>query len=183
MLAMAEAFHKQVGALQQRQSAVEKARREAIQLLAQVAGSQQQAEAIYRKILELERIQQELSGLSDGQAEKATVLAAERADQEREIHQLLAMSRGQAAEVLYDAYADRWGSVISVQAEANRYQARLDAYRRAPNYYKMRLHLDALAEALKDARKIVISNKHPEDPEIRMDLKDTQTHLGSLLGE
>lgn len=180
---VAAAFHKQVGALQQRQSSVEKARREAIQLLAQVAGSQQQAEAIYRKILELERIQQELSGLSDGQVEKATVLAAERADQERKIHQLLAMSRGQAAEVLYDAYADRWGSVISVQAEANRYQARLDAYRRAPNYYKMRLHLDALAEALKDARKIVISNKHPEDPEIRMDLKDTQTHLGSLLGE
>jgi len=179
---VAAAFHEQVGALQERQSAVEKARREAIQQLAQVAGSQEQAEAIYEKIIELEQIQQEQSDLGDGQADAAAALNQRRAEQEQQINKLLTTSRGQAAEILYDALAYRWGGVIAVQAEANRYQARLEAYRRAPNYYKMRLHLDSLAEALKGARKIVISNKHAEDPEIRLDLQDTQTHLGSLLG-
>ena len=57
---VANAFHEQIGALQERQTLYEEAERERIEKLATVAGSYEQALAIFQKIKHLERLDKQI---------------------------------------------------------------------------------------------------------------------------
>jgi len=141
---VADAFHLTVTAEQEREIAIEQARREAIEALAEVAGTTERAEAIAGEINRLQRMRA-------GEVEPAA-----RAEQERRIERLLLNADGNAAAAIDQARADRWQTVNSEQAAARIYAEQLQAFRAAPEYYKMRLYLNALNEGLENTRKYLL---------------------------
>ena len=176
---VAAAFLEQIGSLQERQSRIEQAKREAIETLAAVAGSQNQAIEIDRAIMELQE-HQEREGLSpDPDAVQAR--ENERRRHEVRIEQLLTSARGLAAKLIYEARADRWERAISERAMAERFSAEMLAYLNAPGYYRARRYLDALAEGLGDSRKYILVGDHSRLPVFRIDLKDAGSTIDSLL--
>ncbi|MAE63888.1 MAG: hypothetical protein CMJ18_06405 [Phycisphaeraceae bacterium] len=157
---VAAAFHEQISAQGERQSAIEKAERERIGMLAQVAGSTEQAIAIHDQIRKIEQ------AISEGRTHDAL---------HQKVNELLAVSQGEAAEVLYAAYADRWQHVVGERSKASRFEAMLEGYRLAPEYFQMRMYYQVLAEGLAEARKIIVPSSDIPTTEIRLDLKDQGT--------
>ena len=176
---VAEAFHEQIKALQQKQSAIQKANAEQVDILAGAAGSQAQALALYEVIIALEEVEQRISQLRQQENEAEPALLARRDDLARKVNGMLAESQGAAAELLYDALAYRWRRLITERAKAARFDAQLASFEHAPHYYKTRLLLDVLAEGIGQSRKLVV----PADTRIRVEAKDAESDLGNLFGE
>ena len=176
---VANAFHEQIGALQERQTLYEEAERERIEKLAIVAGSYEQALAIFQKIKHFERLEEQIhKNESHGGDESLT---RQYESQRREINSMLTHLRGEAAEVLYEAYAYRWKKVVAERSRVQRFQAQLYAFNQAKQYYPMRLYFDVLASGLKDKKKIVVSADQARKLEIRVDLKNVESALGGIL--
>lgn len=159
---VAVAFLEQIGAMQQRQAMIEQANQEANQILALVAGSRTKALQIERVIVDLED-------------------AADPHQQEVEIEQLLTTARGQAAQLIYEARADRWERSVNERAMSERFTAEVLAYRGAPDYYRAKRYLDALAGGLAGARKYILSGQQNQLPVFRIDLKDARSTIDSIL--
>lgn len=176
---VAASFHEQIGALQEKQSAIEKAQAQAIRVLAQVAGSQRQSEQIYEQIQARDALHHRISQLRQDAEVEADALAPQLAELETKINQMVTESQGEAAELIYIATAYRWSRAITERAKADRFSAQLMAYRQAPNYYKQRLHWDMLARAIKSARKMVV----PSGTELRIEAKDHEAGVGGLFDE
>ena len=192
---VADAFLQQIDALQEKQSLIEDARKEAIATLAAVAGSRDRALAISEAIDELAAMRQRDANQSgDGQggdgAGRLSDESSELLAKAAQIEELLDRAGGSAAQALLEAKAYRWSHAIGELARAERFRSELFAYRQAPEYYRQRLYLDTLAEALADRNKIIIDNSGTDeaasptqDPVIRLDLKQADTSLDSLIGE
>ncbi len=159
---VAAAFLEQIGALQERQSLIEQAQKTAIQALASVAGSPDRALQIDSAIMGLEN-------------------ALDSVEQEVTLEQLLAGARGQAAKIIYQARAERWRRAVVERAAAQRFAAELEAYRNAPNYFRAKRYLDALARGLAGARKFVLATGHTQLPVFRIDLKDAGSTIDTIL--
>lgn len=178
---VAEAFLDQIGAQQERLSVIEQATQEAVEIYAAVAGSQQQAVDMDHAILQLQQLQD---------LEHAGDRAAQIRPLEAYIEDLLAHSRGQAAQVIEQARADRWTRVIAEQSKAARFTAEVMAYRAAPRYYPQRRYLDALAHGLSSGRKYVVTTPGSVDPRagatpspppvFRIDLKDVGSAMEAI---
>ncbi len=141
---VADAFHLTVIAEQEKQSAIEIARREATQMLASAAGTVDQAEQISAAAAQLERLR------ADGAP------AEQIARQARQVEQLVFNAGGDAAQRLAQARAERWDKENVERGQVALYQAQLLAFRQARDYYKLRTYLNALAESLDGARKFVL---------------------------
>lgn len=181
---VAAAFHQQIGALQDRQRTIEDARKDAVETLAAVAGSRDQAMGISKAIEDLEAAQRRVADLASNPgakpAEVETRVAEVRA-KEVEVERLLTSARGKAAELIYDARSYRWERAIGEIAKAERFNAELLAYHQSPHLYRTRLYLRALAEGMTDTRKILIGSGQLPSPLIRIDLTDVQSTLDSLM--
>ena len=171
---VAAAFLEQIDTLQERQSLIEQARQEAIEILASVAGTPDKAMEIDRAILAL----QSLRVQNDSPTGPPT--SQELEHREGEVARLVALSRGQAGQEIDEASADRWQRVVSESAKAQRFAAEVIAYRNAPVYYRQKQYLDALADGLAHARKYIMAVDQGVPPVFRLDLKDVGSTVDTL---
>lgn len=181
---VAKAFHDQIGALQQKQSEIQKAIKKATTTLAEVAGSRDQAIAIDRAKQDLDTMVGQLGKLktsSSAETAKTAALEKQIKQQSVKIQKLIEDAGGQAAEILAEARGDRWSHALSEAGKAERFSAQLEAYRKAPYYYAMRLYLDTLAQGIKNQRKIVITADQTAPPVIRFNLESQSSALESVL--
>ena len=166
---VSRAFHAQIGAVQDRETLIQTARREAVEQLASVAGSVELARRLDMAI-------RGLDGLRGG--DPAAVAAAE-----AEIDMLLTEARGEAAELLHAARAYRWSRAVGERADGERFAGELLAFEASPDYYRTRRFLEVLATGLADRRKFVIAGDAGDTPVFRMDFSDPASAIDTLLTE
>jgi len=188
---VAVTFLEQINARQTMQTTIEQARREAVSILAQAAGSRDVALQINRPIQreeallrEIERLRRETGETLDEETRQTIeTLREQRRQVAAEIERLIADAGGESAQVLARARADRWQQAISETAAAERFAPQLAAFRRAPRYYAARRYFEAISQAISDRRKIILGVETELPPEIRFNLEDATGALGSVFGE
>lgn len=164
---VAEAFQEQIAALQEKESLIEEAQRSATASLATVAGSVEQAQALAEAIRQLE------------QADDAD--PPQRLAMQAAIDQMLAHARGQAAQRVHSALGYRWERELTERGKAQRFLAQVQAFRRAPDYYRAREYLDALTQVLPQTRRFVVPDAAQAPGTIRLDLTEAASGLSTLL--
>ena len=172
---VAASFQQQIEAVLDQQTEIEIAERRAIARLAAVAGSSSYALEIDQAIQDFESLKQDRDA---GGAE----LEKQITEQQVAINELLADASGEVAKRIYEARAYRWQRGITERAAAERFSAELKAYRKAPRYFKAKRRLEAMAEALAQARKIVIGGD-VKTPILDLDLKDSRSALTDMFLE
>jgi membrane protease subunit HflK len=165
---VSRAFHAQIGAVQQRETSIQQARRDAVTQLARVAGSVDLSMRIDDAIRRFD---------AQRSAGDATAAAAA----EREIDTLLADARGEAAELVHAARGYRWSRAVGERASSERFAGELLAYEASPVYYRTRRFLEVLAEGLTGRRKFVITGDSGDTPVFRMDFSDPTSAIDTLL--
>lgn len=163
---VSRAFHAQIGAVQDRETLIHKARREAVEQLASVSGSVALSQQIDAAIRGLEALR-----------------GPERVAAETTIDALLTTARGEAAERLHAARAYRWTRSVGERAEHDRFAGELLAFAASPEYYRARRFLEVLAAGLATRRKFVIAGDAGDTPVFRMDFSDPASAIDSLLTE
>jgi len=166
---VAAAFHEQVAAQQKAQATIENARKQAVSILANVAGSPAKTEAL-------------IEAIGAVSALEADVPAQRRKELEAEIDRQIVAAGGEAAQRLLAARAKRWQLAVTERARAERFSSEYEAYRQAPDYYRARLYLQTLANAVKDRRKIIL-DADEAPPLIRLELEEPGTAIEGLFGE
>lgn len=165
---VADAFLQQVNALQSQKTAVENAQRDAIGTLSSAAGSRGEAlrvEAAITKLFDLRAQRDEPDPPAD--------IEAQVLEQEKLINRLIDEAGGDASRILADARQKRWEVALNEKAESGRFAFELAAYDIAPEYFKSRYYLEAVAEAFAAANRRVISTVPMEsDSTIRLNLED-----------
>ncbi len=165
---VAAAFLSVVNALVTQRTTVQDAERERVGTLSGVAGSVEQAQAIYDAILALE---DKASG-SDAYAQASA-----------EVQRLIDDAGGEAARLIAEARADRWVAVLGERAAAEAFQYQIKSFRNAPDFFRARAYYQMLAEALPGTRLIVASAGAADTPPVfRLDLTDESSGLDSFLG-
>ena len=172
---VADKFHEQISASQEKLTAIEKAKQQAQSTLASVAGSRDKALQLSKAIEHLNSLQSQTEANPDDADLRQQYL-----EQSAAIELLMDDAGGQAAQELASARAFRWEYAITELSRTERFTSELLAYRKAPNYYKMQLYLEALGQAIQDRRKIVIDSPTDQDPRIRLMLEDASSGLGKL---
>lgn len=167
---VSRAFHYQIGAVQQKETSIRVARRDAVEKLARVAGSVEASLEIDAAIRHLDAAR--IAGESE-QCEKI----------EQQIDDLLASARGEAAEVIHQAQAYRWQRAVGEAASSDQFTGELLAYRAAPVYYRTRRFLEVLASGLAGRRKFVIAGDPGDTPVFQMDFSDPTSAIDTLLGD
>jgi regulator of protease activity HflC (stomatin/prohibitin superfamily) len=203
-----EAFHEKVAALQQQQTRIAEARKQAVQTLASVAGSRQHAMAIGQARLKLSEMQSKRRTLrrqtedtndtspsrpSPGNAsaspsdrspkQQLASLDKKIAEQKRHIETLIQDAGGEAARILAEARAYRWTRPLASQGKAIRFAAQLEAFQQAPSYYRMRAYLDVLGRTLQQPRKFIMTAEAKVPPTIRLNLESAGSPVEQLMGE
>ncbi|MEQ9454433.1 MAG: SPFH domain-containing protein [Phycisphaeraceae bacterium] len=177
---VAQSFHDQIGALQESLSEVNRANRDAVTTLAEVAGSREQALAISDAIQRLERLRLQLA------AENTADLQGEVSRQEALIEELVADAGGRAAQLIAQARAFRWQYAIEERAKSEQFPAEIAAFTHAPDYFKARRYFEALTQSLENRPKIILAKPDitspVEDRVIELDLQESRTGLESILG-
>jgi regulator of protease activity HflC (stomatin/prohibitin superfamily) len=166
-----EAFHEQIAALQEKESAKQLARQEEAKILSGVAGSRDNAERLFAAI-------EHWDALKNRGTPPADVVAAE-----AEIKRLLEeQAGGTAAKVINDAWAYRWSKAIGARGEADRFRAELLSYEAAPKYYRQRAYFNTLAENVPGTRIFVYPHAGKDNPSvIQVDFQDTASTLPGIL--
>ncbi len=158
---VADAYLQQVNALQTQKTAVENARKDAIATLSTAAGSRSEALRIADAIAELERLK--------GEAAAADAVS----HQQREVYRLIDLAGGEAAQTLARAREQRWRIALDERAEGTRFAFELEAFNKAPEYFKARYYLDTLAEAFNNASRRIITTVDTNQPgTVRLNLED-----------
>ncbi len=166
---VATSFLQVVNALLTQRTTVAEARRDRVATLSEVAGSVDQAVAIDDAIRQLESLPQ-------GSDRRAGLEAA--------VQELIDNAGGEAARVIAEARADRWRLALDEQARARSFAFEVDAFRRAPDYFKARTYFNTLAETLPQKRKIVTNTDTGNElPLIRLNLEDETSGLDAFLGD
>ena len=165
---VAAAFLQQVNALQSQKTAVENAERDAIGILSSAAGSRSEALRAEGAIQQLT----ELRGQRDAEAAPADI-EEQILEQETRINRLIDQAGGEAARILADARQERWEVALAEKAESGRFAFELAAFKLAPQYFKSRYYLNAIAEAFGQSNRRVISTVPiTDDSTIRLNLED-----------
>jgi modulator of FtsH protease HflK len=170
---VARAFHRQIGAQQDRETLIQDGRKQAVTTLARVAGSVELSSRINAAIVELD-------ALRTGNSTDAKPLITAR---ELEIERLLGEARGEAAELIHAARGYRWSKAIGERSAQERFAGELLAFEKSPDYYRVRRFLEVLADGLADRRKFVIAGDHGDLPVLQMDFSDSASAIDTLLGQ
>jgi regulator of protease activity HflC (stomatin/prohibitin superfamily) len=172
---VARAFHRQIGAQQDRETLIQDGRKQAVTTLARVAGSVELSSQINAAIVELDALR-----TGSGTATDAAPLVAAR---ELEIERLLGEARGEAAELIHAARGYRWSKAIGERSAQERFAGELLAFEKSPDYYRVRRFLEVLADGLAERRKFVIAGEHGDLPVLQMDFSDSASAIDTLLGQ
>lgn len=157
----AEAFERVVNAEQNRLGRVELAQQRAIEDLTRVVGSVELADRIAAEIDAWDQLK------ADG-ADREAVL-----EKEQQIESLLAEAGGTAATMIQAASAGRWQRHMDARSAATLYGGQIASYLANPELYTTDQRLDALAEAMRDAR--VFLTDDSVDLNMRIELQDNQS--------
>jgi membrane protease subunit HflK len=178
---VADKFHEVINALQQKESAIQEARGEAIRILSETAGSFEHGQKINTAIKQMETAQQERSNTTD--AQKLAELDKKLQSAQQEVDRLLVQASGELSMINDEAQAYRWERSISELARASRIGAEFEAYKLAPRYYRARQSLDTLVAGIKDRRKIIVSQDQETGnrPVFRFDFKDPESALDNII--
>lgn len=182
---VASKFLEQIGALQESESLIEKAKQEATETYASVAGSPEKALAIGKLIDEANALNGEIEKLRRDPAvtpEQLKAVTEKRAAKEIEIVAAIADSPGEAAEQIYAARADRWERVNSERGKTLKFLAELAAYNNAKRYYAAKIYLDVLVSGISERRKYIITAQQTAPLMLEIDLTDETDVLGGILG-
>ncbi|QDU72755.1 SPFH domain-containing protein [Mucisphaera calidilacus] len=176
---VADSFHDQINAVQESRSELNRAERDAMTTLAEVAGSREKAMDIDSAILELERLRLETAETGVDRSEAIAVQSAL-------IEERVSEAGGQAAQLIAQARAFRWTFAVQELAKSEQFVAEIAAYERAPAYFKTRRYYEALKAGLKNRPKIVMTDPASEaegDARVlQLDLTEARTGLESILG-
>jgi regulator of protease activity HflC (stomatin/prohibitin superfamily) len=172
---VARAFHRQIGAQQDRETLIQDGRKQAVTTLARVAGSVELSSRINAAIVELDALRTGSSTATDA----APLVAA----RELEIERLLGEARGEAAELIHAARGYRWSKAIGERSARERFAGELLAFEKSPDYYRVRRFLEVLADGLAERRKFVIAGDHGDLPVLQMDFSDSASAIDTLLGQ
>ncbi|MFW5652772.1 MAG: SPFH domain-containing protein, partial [Planctomycetota bacterium] len=167
---VAEAFEEVLQAREEKETAIEEARTEAIKTLASVAGNERLAQQIADRITEYE---QRRSKLGSGLTEAEVALRDPELTQMRaQIEDFLVNAGGEAAVELLRAQAFRWTRSIDEQVNWVRQEAQLEPFRRSPRYYIHREYLKRLEEAITDSSllRLVLLPKDADRNVVSIDL-------------
>ncbi len=167
---VSRAFHNEIGAMQDRETSIQQARRDAVEQLAKVAGSVELSLRIDAAIRRLDALR------TEGDSVQA-------AGAEQDIDRLLTEARGEAAEVVNQARAYRWRRAIGERAKSEQFAGEILAYQASPMYYRTRRFLEVLADGLTGRRKFVIAGDAGDVPVFRMDFSDPSSAIDTLLTE
>ena len=167
---VSRAFHYQIGAMQSKETAIQLARKDAVQKLAKVAGSVDLSLKIDAAIQRLDALR------AAGGTPDVTAV-------DQEIDTLLSSARGEAAEMVHNARAYRWRKAVGERASSERFSGELLAYQASPVYYRTRRFLEVLAAGLTGRRKFVIAGDPGDAPVFRMDFSDPTSAIDTLLAE
>jgi membrane protease subunit HflK len=181
---VAKKFHEQIDARQEKLTKVQEARRQAVALLAEIAGTQEKALKIDEVIQGVVSLQQSLEAMrlsGDYDQAKADAVATEIAQKKVDIEKLLDDAGGDATKLIYEARAYRSEFALTEGARAMRTASRFFAYQQGPKYYMAREYLSTLADGLADRRKFILVGEHEVPPIIRLHAETTTSNL-SVLG-
>lgn len=145
----ANSFEQVVGAEQKYQAQIKSARGEAIKILTASVGSVELANQI---IAELDTLSSLPGTTPDGKPNPAVT------EQQLKIRELIQKAGGQAAALILEASADRWQRHMGEKARLAAYKGQLGTYRAAPSIYKATLYLDAMRQAMAEARVFVVDS-------------------------
>lgn len=177
---VARSFHRQIGAEQERETLIERGRRDAVATLAKVAGSVERSQSINTAILELDELRRQQGVFDEVQPSRSLSDAIK--TKELDIELLLSEARGEAAELIHAARGYRWSRGIGERSSQEAFAGELLAYEKAPQYYRTRRFLDVLSKSLAKRRKFVIAGDH-QLPVLQMDFSETDSAIDTLLGE
>ena len=166
---VADAFHETVAAEQERETAIQDARRFAITLLAEAAGTVEYAGRLAGGIEQLERLV--------GAGAKASAVTR----QEEVIERLLREAGGIVAEKVALARGYRWWKENSERGKAQRFERQIITMRTAPLVYRVSYYLGVLERGLADARKYILVGDR-ERLILRFDFKDVSEQLRDASG-
>ena len=178
---VARAFHRQIGAQQERETLIQTGRKEAVTTLATVAGSVELAGRIDSAILELDTLRAQASAAGVGAT--GDDVGRRIVGTELDIETLLGEARGEAAELIHAARGYRWTRAVGERSARERFAGELLAYEKSPDYYRVRKFLEVLADGLAERRKFIIAGDQGDLPILQMDFSDPTSALDTLLGE
>ncbi|MEM9420429.1 MAG: SPFH domain-containing protein, partial [Planctomycetota bacterium] len=168
---VAAAFLQQVNALQSQKTAIENAQRDAIGILSSAAGSRAEALRAEKAIQELTELRQQRQGEDSNAGLDQEIL-----EQETRINRLIDQAGGEAARILADARQERWKVALVENSESSRFAFELAAFNLAPEYFKARHYLNAIAESFGESNRRVISTVPiTDDSTIRLNLEEANT--------
>ena len=182
---VARAFHRQIGAQQERETLVQMANKDAIKTLARVAGSVDRSRKINESIVRLDdaRTTATEAATKAGGRDIPPDTAQSLAKQELGIEELLGEARGEAAEIIHKARSYRWAKTVGERSALERFTGQLLAYQAAPTYFRTKHYLEVLASSLVDRRKVVIAGDKGDLPVLNLDFSDTTNAIDTLIGE
>ncbi len=154
---VAQTYERVVSMEQARETAIERARADAIRSLTRVAGNVDLAREITRELDALET-------LNEADAPDSQVAA-----QELKIEALIARAGGEAQSLIATARADRWTRHMAERARAARHEGRVAAYNASPMVFRVTEYLTALTDMARGAR--VYITAFPE-ARVRLNLED-----------
>ena len=166
---VASAYDKTVQARRWSDIAVEQAETRAIKTLVSAAGSVDRAGDIIDQIEQRDQLKRE-----GGDPEEI-------ARQDARIRSLIETAGGAVAVRIAQARARRWELENTELGRAIRFGAQYDAYRKAPEVYKMRRWLEVLADGMRDGRKYVVVGDFDVST-LRFDFKDVPGDYESQMG-
>ncbi|MBL8888107.1 MAG: hypothetical protein JNK16_15735 [Phycisphaerales bacterium] len=143
-------FEAVVGAEQNRQAKIDRARADAIKTLTQIVGSVGLSDQIIAAFDSLDTLR---STSADAKAIN---------EREFEIQKLLDQAGGAAAGFIAEAKADRWKRHMGERARAERYAGQLASFLAAPEIFKASLYFEALKVVMADSRVYITSDKIPD---------------------
>ncbi|MBX3390461.1 MAG: hypothetical protein KF691_13510 [Phycisphaeraceae bacterium] len=147
---VANDFEAVVGAEQNRQAKIDRARADAIKILTDVVGSVGLSDQIIADFDALDKLR------------AANASAKEINEKEFAIQKLLDQAGGAAAGFIAEAKADRWKRHMGEWARSERYAGQLASFLASPEVFKASLYFDALKVVMADSRVYITSDRIPD---------------------
>lgn len=167
---VAEAFQEVVGAMQEREAAIEEALAKRNLVLASVTGDVE----LSRRLAEYIRRADALA--RDPHADPAEVERLRRLRDET-----FAQAKGEVSRLLAEARAQRWSLEMAARSQMVAFENELQAYRAAPRLYAWRKYLGVMQEGLEPVRKYLLGmDPGGRKVTVIFDMKEEETFASEL---
>lgn len=175
---VADKFEAVVQALQERETAIERARTAQIRTLAGVAGEVDLASQIADRVDELEAAKFRLRAARRAESDEVPALTQQVAEIELDVQALIRRAGGQAGELLARAGTDRWIEHMGARARWEQLSGEAAVYRDARLLYRTKAYNEALLDLFRDTRLFITTPGVPMHT--ILELQDRRATLSDL---